>query len=379
MFGLGLYIHIPYCLHKCGYCDFNSHPVNAGEMDAYVRAVKRELAHYGKAAADGRQIATLFLGGGTPTTLPVSSLEKILESCRQNFSIRADAEITLEANPATIPRQNLARLRAAGYNRISIGAQSFNARELKLLERVHGVAEIHATVQRARQAGFDNLSLDLMFALPGQSAADWGHSLDRVLAENPEHISTYNLTIEPATAFYKHAAQGTLHMPAEDHQLTLYKQSIRTLKAAGYRHYEISNFARPGRESQHNLNYWENGEYLGIGAGASSFLNGRRFKNYAPPSRYIREVETRGAAVEFNEHPEKNQAMGETMMLGLRLLQGVDLKQFENRFQVSFSKTYAPAIADLLQKKLISLKNDRIALSQKGLYLADSVILEFIA
>ncbi|MFQ5672969.1 MAG: radical SAM family heme chaperone HemW [Nitrospinales bacterium] len=379
MSGLGLYIHIPYCLHKCGYCDFNSHPVNSGEMDAYSRAVMRELAHYGGGAAAGREIATIFLGGGTPTTLPVSSLEKILESCRQNFSVRADAEVTLEANPATIPRQDLTRLRTAGYNRISIGAQSFNPRELKFLERVHGVEEIHATVRRARQGGFDNLSLDLMFALPGQSAEDWGYSLDRVLAENPEHISTYNLTLEPGTAFYKRAAQDQWHMPAEDHQLTLYKQSIRTLKAAGYRHYEISNFARPGRESRHNLNYWENGEYLGIGAGASSFLAGRRFKNYAPPSRYIREVQSRGDAVESNEHPGKAQAMGETMMLGLRLLKGVDLKQFENRFQVSFSKTYGPAVAALLQKKLIALKNNRISLSQKGLYLADSVILEFIA
>jgi len=336
------------------------------------------MTHYGKEVAD-REITTIFLGGGTPTTLPVSSLEKILESCRRNFSVRADAEITVEANPATIPRQDLKRLRSTGYNRISIGVQSFNPRELKLLERVHSVEEVHTTVSRARSAGFDNLSLDLMFALPGQSAADWEYSLSQALAEKPEHISAYNLTIEPETAFYKQHYNGTLKMPPDDHQLTLYKQAIKTLKSAGYRHYEISNFARPGMESRHNLNYWENGEYLGLGAGASSFLNGNRFKNHRPPSRYISETERRGTAVEFNECPERGQAMGETMMLGLRLLKGVNLPQFEKRFDVSFSKTYGQEVSSLLQKKLISMKNNRIALSRKGLYLADSVILEFIA
>lgn len=375
---LGLYFHIPYCLHKCGYCDFNSHPINYGEIDGYLRALLRETEHRAQAAA-GRKVTTIFLGGGTPTTLPVASLQKILEKCHQCFAIGSDAEITLETNPATIHRDELKSLRRAGFNRISIGAQSFIQRELSLLERVHGVEEIQHTVDRARQAGFDNLSLDLMFALPGQTAADWEYSLAQALANTPEHISTYNLTIEPGTTFHKQYSRGELKMPAEDDQLNLYKMSIKTLKAAGYRHYEISNFAKPGKECRHNLNYWENGEYLGLGAGASSFFNGARFKNCLSPSRYIREAESRGNAVEFSERLEPEKAMGETMMLGLRMLKGISLKQFEKRFHIPFSKVYASVIPSLLQQKLISMKNDRVSLSRKGLYVADSVILEFIA
>ncbi len=379
MNSLGLYLHIPYCLHKCGYCDFNSHKINTEEMDAYVTALLREMAHYAKGPAKDRQIATIFLGGGTPTTLPVHWLEEILKTIRDRFNVADDCEISFEANPATVSLEPLQRMRTAGYNRISIGVQSFHEPELKLLDRIHSEEEIHMTVEKAREAGFDNLSLDLMFALPGQTMASWEDNLAQALSKNPEHLSTYNLTIEPETAFHTLKAKGKLTLPPDDFQLEFYKKSIQTVTEAGYRHYEISNFCKPEKECRHNLIYWNNGDTLGLGAGASSYLDGSRFKNCNLPARYIREIETQSTAVEFSEQLESRQAMGETLMLGLRLREGMNIPPFEERFQTSFHKTYDEVISSLTKKNLITLDKNRIALSPEGLFLADSVILEFLA
>ena len=379
MNSLGLYIHIPYCLHKCGYCDFNSHKINTEEMESYVTALLREMEHYSQGSAGEKQIATIFLGGGTPTTLPIHWLEEILQNIHNRFRVSDNCEITFEANPATVSLEPLQRMRTAGYNRISIGVQSFHEHELKLLDRVHSIEEIHMTVERAREAGFDNLSLDLMFALPHQTMALWEDNLAQALAKNPEHLSTYNLTIEPETAFHTLQAKGKLTLPHDDFQLEFYKKSIQTLTGAGYQHYEISNFCKPGKQCRHNLIYWNNGDTLGLGAGASSYLNGSRFKNYNLPSRYIREIGIAGTAVEFTEQLEPSRAMGETLMLGLRLRQGMAIPPFEERFQTSFHKTYDRVISSLTEKNLITLDDNRIALSPKGLFLADSVILEFIA
>ena len=379
MNSLGLYIHIPYCLHKCGYCDFNSHKINTEEMKSYVTALLREMVKYAKSPAGERQIDTIFLGGGTPTTLPVHSLEEILQTLRNLFPVSDACEITFEANPATVSLEPLERMQTAGYNRISIGVQSFHEPELKSLDRIHSEEEIHMTVERAREAGFDNLSLDLMFALPGQTMASWEDNLAQALGKNPEHLSTYNLTIEPETAFHTLAAKGKLTLPPDDFQLEFYKKSIQTLTEAGYQHYEISNFCKPGKECRHNLIYWNNGDCLGLGAGASSYLDGTRFKNCNLPSSYIREIETAGTAVEFREQLEPSQAMGETLMLGLRLRGGIPIEPFEERFQTSFHKTYDRVISSLTKKNLITLEDNRIALSPEGLFLADSVILEFMS
>jgi len=348
-------------------------------MDAYVDALLREMDHYAREWSAGRTVASIFLGGGTPTTLPVSALETILDRCRNRFALEPDCEITLEANPATISPGFLSQLRNAGYHRISIGVQSFHDDELKLLDRVHSADEVDSTVAMARAEGFDNLSLDLMFALPGHTPERWRESLRRALAKDPEHLSTYNLTVEPGTVFEKLRRGGRLTLPPEDLQLELYQEAIHTLTAAGYRHYEISNFAKPGRECRHNLNYWNNGDFLGLGAGASMGLGGRRSKNFNLPSRYIREVLARGHAVESSESPTPREAMEETLMLGLRLLQGLPIRQFEDRFQTSFQTRFGKTAESLLQKGLITLDNERLALSHRGLFLADSVILEFFA
>jgi oxygen-independent coproporphyrinogen III oxidase len=375
---LGLYLHIPYCLHKCGYCDFNSHPENQEESVCYVEALLSELKFY-STTLKNYSVPTVFMGGGTPTILPPMQLKKILQTVGQNFNLTPDCEITIEANPATIKIETLKEIRSAGYNRISIGVQSFDEKELELLERVHNEEEIHSTVQRARAANFNNLSIDLMFALPDQTIEKWQSHLKQAIAKNPDHISTYNLTIEPATAFFKLHEKGKLCLPHEDIQLEMYKITIQALEDAGYTQYEISNFSKPGMESQHNINYWNNGEYLGVGAGASSYLNGERFKNVNLPSIYIREIETKANAIDTRECLEPLQAMGETLMLGLRLLKGISIDVFENRFQVSFQKVYGKAVESLLNQELITLNQNRIALSRKGLFLADSVILKFMA
>ena len=373
---LGLYLHIPYCLHKCGYCDFNSHPENQEESIRYVDALLKELRAY---SSKKYTVSTVFIGGGTPTILLPSQLKQILDTVQQNFNLTSDCEITIEANPATLKLQTLQEIRTAGYNRISIGVQSFDEKELKLLERVHTEREIHSTIQQARLAQFENLSIDLMFALPDQTIEKWCSHLNQAIAKNPDHLSTYNLTIEPTTSFFKLHKKGKLRLPHEDIQLEMYKITIQTLEDAGYQQYEISHFSKPGMESRHNINYWNNGEYLGIGAGASSYLNGERFKNTNLPSNYIREIGAKENAIETRERLEPMQAMGETLMLGLRLLKGISIDVFENRFQVSFQKVYGKILEPLLNQELITFNQNRIALSRKGLFLADSVILKFIA
>jgi oxygen-independent coproporphyrinogen-3 oxidase len=376
---IGLYIHIPYCLHKCGYCDFNSHNLNEEEMKRYVDAVVLEMEHYSRSRQATDEVTSLFFGGGTPTTLPFPDLVRLLEASREFFQIAPQAEITVEANPATIPQTDLSLLVNAGFNRISIGVQSFDPKELEFLARVHNVDEVDLTVHRAREAGFDNLSLDLMYGLPGQSLEQWNASLQKALNHEPEHISAYNLTIEPNTRFHKLFHQGAWRLPDEDHQLTLYRHTIKTLTEAGYRHYEISNYARDGRECRHNLLYWDNGDYLGLGAGAASYLKGERRKNQLLPSRYIREVEEKGSAVDSREQLEPRHAMGETVMLGLRQMQGLDLDRFEQRFQVSWSDLFGETVDRLQEQNLVSLKDRKLTLSERGLALADSVILEFLA
>ncbi len=375
---LGIYLHIPYCLHKCGYCDFNSHPENREESEVYVPALLSEIDHYASRLA-GKMVSTVFFGGGTPTLLPPASLDKILGSVKNHFNLSSDCEITIEANPATVERETLEQIRSSGFNRISIGVQSFDAEELKLLERVHNEEEIHTTIDRARLAGFSNLSLDLMFGLPGQSPEKWKSHLRQALEKKPDHISAYSLTIEPATSFFKLQERGILRLSPEEIQLEMFQDTIEILQSAGYQQYEISNYARPGFESLHNLNYWDNGEYLGLGAGASSYLNGERFKNTLLPSRYIREVQTRGSAVKSTEKLAPLNAMGETIMLGLRRLKGIAIEDFENRFQISFKNVYGKVIDPLLNEGLITLNQNHMALSRKGLNLADSVILKFMA
>jgi oxygen-independent coproporphyrinogen III oxidase len=374
----GIYVHIPYCLHKCGYCDFNSHPENREEAEIYVSSLLKEIRYYSPKLT-GTLIPTVFFGGGTPTLLAPSLLDNILNSLKENFELQPDCEISIEANPATMEKETLQQIRTSGFNRISIGVQSFDLQELKVLERVHNEKEIYTTIDRARLSGFNNLSIDLMFSLPDQTPKIWESHLQQAISRNTDHISAYGLTIEPATSFFKLQERGQLQLPAEEVQLEMFETTIDVLQSAGFEQYEISNFAKPGFECKHNLNYWDNGSYLGLGAGASSFLNGERFKNINLPSLYIKKINTEGLSVESIEKLDLLHSMGETIMLGLRRLRGISISDFEKRFQISFNNVYGKILDPLIDEGLITLHQNRIALSRKGIFIADSVILKFLA
>jgi len=374
----GIYIHIPYCMHKCGYCDFNSHVAREQEMPDYVSALLKEMEIASSEMDNDSEIVSIFLGGGTPTTLPLELLEKILIQSRQLFPLAPDCEITFEANPASASLEKLRGLRRIGYNRISIGVQSFQAHELVTLDRIHSPDEAVTAINWARQAGFDNLSIDLMFALTDQTPETWDNTLNKALALAPDHLSTYNLMIEPGTAFYGLQKHGKLKLPEDEQQLRYFQESIRQLTQAGYHHYEISNFAQPGKECRHNKIYWNNGNTFGFGAGAARYLNGQRSKNINLPSDYIRQIMQNGDATESTECLQTLDAMGETLMLGLRMIEGVNIPQFEDRFKVSFHSHYQDVLKKLSQESFIKLTEDRLALTTKGLYLADSVIMEFM-
>ncbi len=375
----GLYLHIPFCIHKCGYCDFNSHPLDDQDTHAYVDALAREIAVRAGSLTTGTTISSLFFGGGTPTVLEADQLIHLLQTCKQHYKLAPDCEITVEANPGTIKTGFLSRLKEAGFNRISIGVQSFDETELKLLERIHSPGEVDATVKQARDAGFGNLSLDLMFALPNQSLKTWQRNLNRALDLAPDHISCYNLMIEPNTSFNNLHEAGKLVMPEETHQLKLFQYTIATLKDCGFNQYEISNFARYGYECRQNRLYWLNGEHLGLGAGASSYLNGVRSRNIKSPAKYTQAIITQSTATDFKEQLNSREAMGESLMLGLRLKEGINIHSFEQRYEVGLTSVFGDTLTRLLEQNLITLDGGHLALTEQGLYLADSVILEFIS
>ncbi len=375
---LSLYIHIPYCERKCGYCDFNSHAIKGEQPEDYSPAILNEIKYTARDISPDQEIATIFFGGGTPTSLPAEDLGNILDGCFRFFNVAANAEITLEANPGTITPGYFEQVRYAGFNRVSIGAQSFIPRELELLERIHGPEAIGKTVEQAKEEGFTNISVDLMFALPNQTLDDWDYSLKQAIQLNPNHISAYNLTFEPKTAFYSYLESGKLTSLDDDQQLNLFKHTLKSMEEANYIQYEISNFAKSGKECKHNINYWHNGNYIGLGAGASSFWNGIRRKNIDSPNKYIDQVLKTGQAIDFKETPNQNTSIGETMMLGLRLSDGINLKSFENRYGISLWDQFPNQLKRLKSEDLIEIDESYIRLSKKGFFLADSVILEFM-
>lgn len=375
----GLYLHIPFCIHKCGYCDFNSHPLDGQDTQAYVSALAREIETRSESLESGTTISSIFFGGGTPTTLDADQLVHLLETCKQNYRLNSDCEISLEANPGTIKPDYLPQLKKGGFNRISIGVQSFDLKELKLLERIHSADQVDTTVRAARDAGFGNLSLDLMFALPEQSLDTWQANLRRALDLQPDHISCYNLMIEPNTAFKNLYDSGNLVMPDESHQLELFQYTMDTLKAHEFNQYEISNFARHGYECRHNRLYWLNGDHLGLGAGASSYVKGVRSRNIKSPAKYTQAITSRNTATDFKEQLAPLESMGESLMLGLRLKEGININSFEQRYQTGLTSVFGDTLTKLLEKNLISIDGGHLALTEQGLYLADSVILEFIS
>jgi oxygen-independent coproporphyrinogen-3 oxidase len=329
-----LYLHFPFCLSKCAYCDFNSQVADPEVRATYLAALLQDLPRSARLAGQ-RLITSVYFGGGTPTLYPAEDLCRVLGSVRQHFALAADTEVTIEANPATVGAEGLALLRESGCNRLSLGVQSFSADELQLLGRAHTAAEARQAVAQARAAGFENLSLDLINALPGQTAGQWLASLQQALQLQPEHLSCYGLSLEPGTPLAARVSAGELTRPPEDDAVALYELTHELATEAGYEHYEIANYARPGRRCRHSENYWRNGEYVGVGAGAWSYLSGRRFRQEPDPLRWAERVALGlpPAVVEEEKLPRKERA-AETLMLALRTADGVDLAAYCRQFRL---------------------------------------------
>lgn len=379
---LSLYLHIPYCAQKCAYCDFNSYAGSIrADQEAYVAALMHELELY---AADprvvGRPIVTCFIGGGTPTLLPGELLAQVVRRARALFPFAPDAEVTTEANPGTIDFESdkLTQVRQAGVNRISFGVQAFQDQLLQRLGRFHSVAEVGQAVAAARKAGFTNLNLDLMYGLPDQTLENWRQSLEAACALGPEHISAYSLIVEEGTAFHHQYHHGQLPLPPEEDEEAMFFLARETLEAAGYRQYEVSNYAKPGFESRHNSVYWRNEEYLGLGAGAHSYLSGERFWNRRLPQAYVRVLQDGTLPVESGEQLDEAGAMAETMMLGLRLLDGVEEQRFASRFGRSLTEVYGPVLERLSGRGLLEHAGDAWRLTMRGLRLGNTVWAEFL-
>jgi len=371
---LGLYLHIPFCRSKCLYCDFCSFPKYSEEgIKAYVSALCCEIKRYGE-RADGYSADTVYFGGGTPTLLPISEFERIFTQLRDSFSISPDAEITCECNPATADSEYFSALRRLGVNRLSIGLQSVDESELRALGRIHSYRDFVDTYNRARRVGFDNISADLMYGIPKQTIESFGISLDKLIELSPEHISVYGLKVEAETPFGR--MRDKLILPDEDSECEMYMLCSNRLYGAGYEKYEISNFARHGYESRHNLKYWTGGEYIGFGIAAHSYFCGERFANSRDIDGYLvgENVESERKKISHSEQ------MTEYVMLRMRLSRGVELLDFAERFGKDFDELYRDKLLKYERGGYVKREHGSVSFTDKGFLVSNFIlsdILEF--
>ena len=378
---LELYLHIPFCVKKCNYCDFLSAPAGEETRAAYVDALLEEIRGFDE--PEDYEVVTVFFGGGTPSILPGQAIFRIMEALREKFSFRKGAEITLEANPGTVDKEKLSFYKKAGINRLSFGLQSADAEELKKLGRIHTWEKFLESFQLAREAGFSNINVDLMSALPGQTKESWEKTLRQVLALQPEHISAYSLIIEEGTPFYqlyekdverRDAGEEPELIPSEEEERAMYEATGRILKEQGYLHYEISNYAKPGCECRHNLGYWQRRDYLGFGLGASTLLNPVRYKNTEDLEAYLGGDFSKK---EFFVLTKDNQ-IEETMFLGLRVLEGVSKEHFREQFSCELRVVYRKELEKLEKEGLLEEEGDFVRLTSRGIDLSNPVLAEFL-
>ena len=375
----GLYVHIPFCRSKCGYCAFTSYPCLTAPPADYLAACAQEAARL--AASDwvqARQFATLFIGGGTPTIYAGEQLAGLIRELLARFAFVDQPEITVEANPNTVTREKLAQLRAAGVNRLSLGIQSFSDPLLTAIGRSHTQAEALAAIQAARAAGFENLNLDLIYGLPGQTLADLRESLELALDRAPEHLALYELMVEPGTPLACEVEEGRVPLPDDDAMAEMEAMAQELLASAGYQRYEIANFAWPGCECRHNLNYWHNGSYVGLGAAAVSCLSGLRLKSVADPTRYAALVGKGEPSYAEAEALGLEARFRETVIMGLRLLEGVSLAELAARFGLTPCGYYGTTVERLVERGLLILNDDSMRLSEQALPVAHQVLAELV-
>jgi oxygen-independent coproporphyrinogen-3 oxidase len=387
---VAVYIHIPFCHHRCSYCDFNIYAGMKSLYAPYVAAIAEEIAV--TAARVGRvRVPSIYVGGGTPSLLPAELIGGLLTTVRTFFDVEDEAEVTLEANPTLDRDRYFEQLHAVGINRLSVGVQSSHEDELQLLRRGHSFADAVATYEAARQAGFENVNLDLIYGLPDQPIEKWRTTLDRVITLQPDHISAYSLQIEPRTAMLRWVQNERVPEPDEDDVAAMYEVTQELLAQAGFEHYEISNWAKAGQReaameggregfrSAHNLVYWRNEPYFGFGCGAHSSFEGRRYSNVLHPREYSTRIGQGGAAIVEVEEIKRALEMGETLMLGLRLIEeGVERGRFKDRFGVELDEVYGAQVAQLANQGLLASSAERIRLTAKGRLLGNRVFAEFL-
>jgi oxygen-independent coproporphyrinogen-3 oxidase len=374
---LSLYLHVPFCDWKCTYCDFNSYAGLEDLIPPFIEALEQEIELWAP-MAEGRTIETIFFGGGTPSLLGVDQVERILATIWARFQVSMEPEVSLEANPGTVDIEKLRGLREVGVTRLSFGVQSFDAGELKFLTRIHDAETARRTYKDAREAGFDNINLDFIFGLPGQTADSWQRTLDEAIALRPEHLSLYILTVEENTPLGHDVVRGLVREADPDFVAELYGLTERRMADAGYRQYEISNWSLPGRQCRHNLNYWRNGEWLALGPGAHSHFDGNRFAVVRSPQRYIRAMAEEAGKFPFAVHEQVEEQsledeMADTAWLGLRLNEGLDLEQFELRFCLAFGDAFPELIARFAPQGLLQEVNGRLTLTNRGRLLSNEV------
>ncbi|TWK45924.1 radical SAM family heme chaperone HemW [Bacillus paralicheniformis] len=372
------YIHIPFCEHICHYCDFNKFFIQSQPVDEYLRSLEKEMANSMEAAGHP-ELKTIFIGGGTPTSLSEAQLERLLDSIHRVLKPSESlAEFAVEANPDDLSAEKLEVLKAAGVDRLSFGVQTFEDELLKKIGRVHEQKDVLVSFERARNAGFDNISLDLMFGLPGQTIGHFASSLDTALALGAEHYSVYSLIVEPKTVFYNLMKKGRLHLPPQDQEAEMYELVMRKMEEAGIGQYEISNYAKKGYESKHNLTYWSNEEYFGLGAGAHGYINGERTVNAGPVKHYIDLIEQSGFPYKEKHRVTKNEQIEEEMFLGLRKTAGVDKEHFFQKYGRTVDDLFPKVLRSLEETGLIVNTSKNVFLTHNGKLLGNEVFQAFL-
>ncbi|AOV07914.1 radical SAM family heme chaperone HemW [Sporosarcina ureilytica] len=374
----GIYIHIPFCHQICHYCDFNKVFFKNQPVDEYIEAIGKEFAMMKKEEISFEAVETVFLGGGTPTSLSAGQLHRLLEIIAKYVDVDSLREFTTEANPDELTYEKLVVLKNGGVKRLSIGVQSFDEDLLKKIGRTHSAHDATRVIQDARKAGFDNISIDLIYGLPGQTIEQWQDTLDKATNLGLEHYSGYSLIVEPKTVFYNLMNKGKLPLPGEDAEAEMLEMLIKHMEKNGRNQYEISNFAMPDYESVHNLLYWENESYAGIGAGAHGFINGQRYSNIGPIKQYMASLDEEKRPILHTHEVTEVEAMEEEMFLGLRKIEGVSAKHFEEKFGRALKDVYGDALQMLINKGLIEQTNDRYKLTNTGLFRGNEVFQQFL-
>ena len=366
------YVHIPFCTQICYYCDFSKVFIKNQPVDEYLQALIREFESY-----DIKKLRTLYIGGGTPTSITAEQLEYLLTNLTKHLDLSVLEEFTIEANPGDLTEGKIEVLKHSAVNRVSLGVQTFNDKHLKQIGRSHNEAQIYSTISNLKEAAFHNISIDLIYALPGQTMEDVKENLAKAIALDIPHLSLYSLILEHHTVFMNKMRRGKLQLPKEDLEAEMFEYIISELEANGFEHYEISNFTKPGFESRHNLMYWDNAEYFGVGAGASGYLNGVRYRNRGPIQHYLKAV-AQGNARLSEEKLTKDEMMEEELFLGLRKKTGVSIARFEEKFGLSFEERYGQIVRELCQQGLLVLDDKVVRMTKKGLFLGDTVAERFI-